>query len=48
MDDRDRSSFSSDPGSAIEGFQQKIPLAKSMLDSAGERETALLAVTAKL
>ena len=26
VDDRDRSSSSSDPGSAIEGFRQKIPL----------------------
>src|SRR5690606_38297947 len=30
--DRDRSSFSSDPGSAIEGFGQKIPLHDELAD----------------
>src|SRR5579863_489522 len=32
VDDRDRSSSSSDPGSAIEGFRQKIPLHNKLTD----------------
>src|SRR5271167_2106364 len=32
VDDRDRSSSSSDPGSAIEGFRQKIPLHNKLAD----------------
>src|ERR1700685_833192 len=32
VDDRDRSSSSSDPGSAIEGFRQKIPLHNELTD----------------
>src|ERR1700733_5706970 len=32
VDDRDRSSSSSDPGSAIEGFRQKIPLHNQLTD----------------
>src|SRR5271167_4336502 len=32
VDDRDRSSSSSDPGSAIEGFRQKIPLHYKLAD----------------
>src|SRR5271169_2961545 len=32
VDDRDRSSSSSDPGSAIEGFRQKIPLHHKLTD----------------
>src|SRR5271167_3588295 len=32
VDDRDRSSSSSDPGSAIEGFGQKIPLHNKLTD----------------
>src|SRR5690348_1674842 len=32
VDDRDRSSFSSDHGSAIEGFRQKIPLHDKLAD----------------
>jgi hypothetical protein len=32
VDDRGRSSSSSDPGSAIEGFRQKIPLHDELAD----------------
>src|ERR1700733_149773 len=32
MDDRDRSSSSSDPGSAIEGLRQKIPFHNKLTD----------------
>src|ERR1700692_4683930 len=32
VDDRDRSSSSSDPGSAIEGLRQKIPLHNKLTD----------------
>src|SRR6202034_1582980 len=32
VDDRDRSSSSSDPGSAIEGFRQKIPFHNQLTD----------------
>src|SRR5271169_1600247 len=32
VDDQDRSSSSSDPGSAIEGFRQKIPLHYKLAD----------------
>src|ERR1700685_4096167 len=32
VDDRDQSSSSSDPGSAIEGFRQKIPLHNQLTD----------------
>src|SRR5271170_6064303 len=32
VDDRDRSSSSSDPGSAIEGFRQKIPFHNKLTD----------------
>ena len=32
VDDRDQSSSSSDPGSAIEGFRQKIPLHNKLAD----------------
>jgi hypothetical protein len=32
VDDRDRSSSSSDPGSASEGFRQKIPLHNKLTD----------------
>src|SRR5271169_1715785 len=52
VDDRDQSSSSSDPGSAIEGFRQKIPLHNKLADlgvKLGDLAiTALLALGALL
>src|SRR5580693_4908802 len=47
VDDRDRSSSSSDPGSAIEGFRQKIPLHNKLTDLGVElRDLAIPALVA--